>query len=552
MPKQVVFNEDAQRALKRGVDIVAEAVKTTLGPRGRNVAIDKKFGSPTVTHDGVTVAKEIELKDPLENMGARLLVEAASKTDDVAGDGTTTATVLAQAIITEGMRLVAAGANPMLIKRGLDKATPVLVDALKAMAEPVRDQTEIANVAANSAGNDMEIGKLLADVMDKVGKDGVITVEEGRGLAYETEFTEGMQLDRGYISAYFATNSERMEAVLDDPYILITDKKISSIQEILPVLEKVLQVTKNLLIIAEDIDGEALATLVVNRLRGTINALAVKAPGFGDRRKAMLQDIAILTGGTVISEEIGRKLDSATVEDLGRARRVVATKDDTTIIEGHGDTEAIKGRIDQIRAQTEQTTSDFDREKLQERLAKLAGGVAVVKVGAATEPELKERKHRVEDALRATRAAVEEGIVPGGGVALVNVIRALEKVDVQTEEDRQAIQILRRALEEPIRMLARNAGEDGAVIIDAVRRQQKEQNNPNIGYNVITGEFGNMLELGVPDPVKVTRSAVTNAVSIAGMILTTDALVTDIPEDRPAAPMGGGGGMPGGMGGMDF
>ena len=552
MPKQVVFNEDAQRALKRGVDIVAEAVKTTLGPRGRNVAIDKKFGSPTVTHDGVTVAKEIELKDPLENMGARLLVEAASKTDDVAGDGTTTATVLAQAIITEGMRLVAAGANPMLIKRGLDKATPVLVEALKQMAEPVRDQSEIANVAANSAGNDMEIGKLLADVMDKVGKDGVITVEEGRGLAYETEFTEGMQIDRGYISAYFATNSERMEAALDDPYILITDKKISSIQEILPVLEKVLQVTKNFLIIAEALDGEALATLVVNRLRGTINAVAVKAPGFGDRRKAMLQDIAILTGGTVISEEIGRKLDSATIEDLGRARRVVATKDETTIIEGHGDTDAIKGRIDQIRAQIDQTSSDFDREKLQERLAKLAGGVAVVKVGAATEPELKERKHRVEDALRATRAAVEEGIVPGGGVALVNVIKALETVEVTNEEDRQAIQILRRALEEPIRMLARNAGEDGAVIIDAVRRQQKEQNNPNIGYNVITGEFGNMLELGVPDPVKVTRSAVTNAVSIAGMILTTDALVTDIPEDRPAAPMGGGGGMGGMGGGMDF
>ncbi len=357
MAKQVVFNEDAQRALKRGVDIVAEAVKTTLGPRGRNVAIDKKFGSPTVTHDGVTVAKEIELKDPLENMGARLLVEAASKTDDVAGDGTTTATVLAQAIITEGMRLVAAGANPMLIKRGLDKATPVLVEALKKMAQPVRDQSEIANVAANSAGNDMEIGKLLADVMDKVGKDGVITVEEGRGLGYETEFTEGMQLDRGYISAYFATNSERMEAVLDDPYILITDKKISSIQEILPVLEKVLQVTKNLLIIAEDIDGEALATLVVNRLRGTINAVGIKAPGFGDRRKAMLQDIAILTGGTVISEEIGRKLDSATIEDLGRARRVVATKDETTIIEGHGDADAIKGRIDQIRAQIEQTSA---------------------------------------------------------------------------------------------------------------------------------------------------------------------------------------------------
>ena len=547
MPKQVYFNEEAQRAMKRGVDVVAQAVKTTLGPRGRNVAIDKKFGSPTVTHDGVTVAKEIELKDPFENMGARLLVEAATKTDDVAGDGTTTATVLAQSIVNEGLRLVAAGANPMLLKRGLDKATPVLVEALKGIAQPVRDQSEVANVATVSAA-DAEIGKLLADVMDKVGKDGVITVEEGRGLGYETEYTEGMQLDRGYISAYFVTNSERMEASLDDPYILITDKKISSIQDILPVLEKVLQVTKNLLIIAEDIDGEALATLVVNKLRGTINVLGVKAPGFGDRRKAMLQDIAILTGGTVISEEIGRKLDSATVEDLGRARRVVSTKDETTIIEGRGDGGAIRGRIDQIRAQIDQTTSDFDREKLQERLAKLAGGVAVVKVGAATEPELKERKHRVEDALRATRAAVEEGIVPGGGVALINVISSLDKVETSNDDERAAVQILRRALEEPLRQLARNAGEDGAVIIDSVRRKQIEMNNPNIGYNVITGEYGNMLEQGVPDPVKVTRSAVQNAVSIAGMILTTDALITDIPEDKPAMPMGGpGGGMGGGM-----
>jgi chaperonin GroEL len=548
MPKQVVFNEEAQRAMKRGVDIVAQAVKTTLGPRGRNVAIDKKFGSPTVTHDGVTVAKEIELKDPFENMGARLLVEAATKTDDVAGDGTTTATVLAQAIVTEGLRLVAAGANPMLIKRGLDKATPVLVEALKNLAQPVRDQSEIANVATVSAA-DAEIGKLLADVMDKVGKDGVITVEEGRGLGYETEYTEGMQLDRGYISGYFVTNTERQEASLDDPYILITDKKISSIQEILPVLEKVLQVTKNLVIISEDIDSEALATLVVNKLRGTINALGIKAPGFGDRRKAMLQDIAILTGGTVISEEIGRKLDSTTIEDLGRARRVVSTKDETTIIEGHGDAGAIKGRIDQIRAQIDQTTSDFDREKLQERLAKLAGGVAVVKVGAATEPELKERKHRVEDALRATRAAVEEGIVPGGGVALINVISALDTVETVNDDEKAAVSILRRALEEPLRQIARNAGEDGAVIIEAVRRKQKDENNKNIGYNVITGEFGNMLEQGVPDPVKVTRSAVQNAVSIASMILTTDALITDIPEDKPAMPMGGGGG---GMGGMDF
>jgi len=549
MAKQVYFNEEAQRAMKRGVDIVAQAVKTTLGPRGRNVAIDKKFGSPTVTHDGVTVAKEIELKDPFENMGARLLVEAATKTDDVAGDGTTTATVLAQAIVNEGLRLVAAGANPMLIKRGLDKATPVLVEALKNLSQPVRDQSEVANVATVSAA-DAEIGQLLADVMDKVGKDGVITVEEGRGMGYETEYTEGMQLDRGYISQYFVTNSERMEADLEDPYILITDKKISSIQEVLPVLEKVLQFTKNLVIIAEDVDGEALATLVVNKLRGTINALGIKAPGFGDRRKAMLQDIAILTGGTVISEEIGRKLDSTTVEDLGRARRVVSTKDETTIIEGKGDGGAIKGRIDQIRAQIDQTTSDFDREKLQERLAKLAGGVAVVKVGAATEPELKERKHRVEDALRATRAAVEEGIVPGGGVALINVIKSLDSIETANDDEKSAVQILRRALEEPMRQLARNAGEDGAVIIDNVRRRQKAENNTNIGYNVITGEYGDMLAAGFPDPVKVTRSAVQNAVSIASMILTTDALITDIPDEKSAMPMGGGGG--GGMGGMDF
>jgi len=550
MAKQVLFNDEARRSLKRGVDTVADAVKTTLGPRGRNVAIDKKFGSPTVTHDGVTVAKEIELKDPFENMGARLFVEAATKTDDVAGDGTTTATVLAQKIVDEGLRLVAAGANPMIIKRGMDKGSAALIEALKGIAQPVRDQQEIANVAAVSAA-DPEIGRLLAEVMDKVGKDGVITVEEGRGLGYETEYTEGMQVDRGYISAYFVTNSERMEAVMEDPMILITDKKISAIQDILPVLEKVLQVTKNFMIIAEDVDGEALATLVVNKLRGTINVLAVKAPGFGDRRKAMLQDIAVLTGGTVISEEIGRKLDSASVEDLGRARRVVSTKDDTTMIEGNGDEGAIKGRIEQIRAQIETTTSDFDREKLQERLAKLAGGVAVVKVGAATEPELKERKHRVEDALRSTRAAVEEGIVPGGGVALINVIAALDNVQVVDQDERAALNILRRALEEPLRQLARNAGEDGAVIIDTVRRMQKDQGNTNIGYNVMTGEYGNMLEQGVPDPVKVTRSAIQNAVSIASMILTTEALVTDIPEkDAPAMP-GGAGGM-GGMGGMDF
>lgn len=548
MAKQVAFNEEARRALKRGVDVVADAVKTTLGPRGRNVAIDKKFGSPTVTHDGVTVAKEIELKDPFENMGARLLVEAATKTNDVAGDGTTTATVLAQAIVHEGLRQVAAGANSMMIKRGLDKGTAVLLQAIRDLAKPVNDRTDISSVATISAA-DSSIGDLIAEVMDKVGKDGVITVEEGKGLGYETEYTEGMQFDRGYISAYFVTNSDRMESDLEDPYILITDKKISSIQEILPVLEKVLQFTKNFVIIAEDIDGEALPTLVLNKLRGTINVLAIKAPGFGDRRKAMLQDIAILTGGTVISEEIGRKLDSATVEDLGRARRVIANKDETTVIEGRGDEDAIKARIDQIRAQIETTTSDFDREKLQERLAKLAGGVAVLKVGAATEPELKERKHRVEDALSTARAAVEEGIVPGGGIALLSVLPALDKVEPANQDEKAAVLILRRALEEPIRQLARNAGEDGAVIIDTVRRLQKDQGDSTLGYNVITGEYGSMVEMGIIDPAKVTRSALQNAVSIASMILTTDALVTDIPE-KDAAPAPGGG--MGGMGGMDF
>ncbi len=545
MAKQLYFNEEARRALKRGVDVVAEAVKTTLGPRGRNVAIDKKFGAPTITHDGVTVAKEIELKDPFANMGARLLVEVATKTNDVAGDGTTTATVLAQSIVNEGLKVVAAGANPMQIKHGLDKGAEAIVAALKSLAKPVRDRADIAHVAAISAA-DSEIGDLIAEVMEKVGKDGVITVEESKGIAFEKEYTEGMQIDRGYISPYFVTNSERMEAELEEPYILITDKKISAINEILPVLEKTLQVTKNLVIIAEDVDGEALATLVVNKLRGTINALALKAPGFGDRRKAMLQDIAILTGGTVISEEIGRKLDSATVEDLGRVRRVVADKDNTTFIEGRGDEKTIRARIEQIRAQIETTTSDFDREKLQERLAKLAGGVAVLKVGGATEPELKEKKHRVEDALSTARAAVEEGIVPGGGVALINAAPALEKVQVANDDEKFGIQILRRALEEPMRQLAKNAGEDGAVIIDAVRRAQKERGDTSYGYNVLTGEFGSMLAQGVVDPVKVTRSAVQNAVSIAGLLLTTEALVTDIPEEKSAMPA-----MPGG-GGMDF
>jgi chaperonin GroEL len=482
-------------------------------------------------------------------MGAQLLKEAATKTNDVAGDGTTTATVLAQAIVTEGLKVVAAGANAMLLKRGLDKGAEALVAAIRASATPVRDRADIAHVATNSAA-DSEIGELIAEVMEKVGKDGVITVEESKGVAFEKEYTEGMQIDRGYISGYMVTNVERQEAELDDPIILITDKKISSIQEILPVLEKVLQVTKNFVIVAEDVDGEALATLVVNKLRGTINVLAIKAPGFGDRRKAMLQDIAILTGGTVISEEIGRKLDSATIEDLGRARKVVSSKDDTTFVEGKGDEGAIKARIDQIRAQIETTTSDFDREKLQERLAKLAGGVAVIKVGAATEPELKEKKHRVEDALSATRAAVEEGIVPGGGVSLINAISALDNVKIAHEDERVGLTILRRALEEPLRILARNAGEEGSVIIANVRRQQAETGDNTLGYNVLTGEYGSLIEQGIIDPVKVTRSAVQNAVSIAGMILTTEALITDLPEDKASA---GGGGMPGGgMGGMDF
>ncbi len=548
MSKQLVFGEEARSAFKRGVDIVAEAVKTTLGPRGRNVALDKKFGAPTITHDGVTVAKEIELKDPFENMGARLLVEVATKTNDVAGDGTTTATVLAQAIVNEGLKMVAAGANPMLLKRGLDKGAEAVVAELKSLAKPVRDRADIAHVASISAA-DTEIGDLIAEVMEKVGKDGVITVEESKGIAFEKEYTEGMQIDRGYVSAYFATNQERMEAELEEPYILITDTKLAGLSEILPVLEKVLQVTKNLVIIAEDVDGEALATLVVNKLRGTINPLAIKAPGFGDRRKAMLQDIAILTGGTVISSEIGRKLDSATIDDLGRARRVVSDKDTTTFIEGRGDEAAIRARIEQIRAQTETTTSDYDREKLQERLAKLAGGVAVLKVGAATEPELKEKKHRVEDALSTARAAVEEGIVPGGGVALINAIPALDKVQTNNDDERLGVQILRRALEEPLRILARNAGEEGAVVIDAVRRQQQERGDTSYGFNVMTGEYGSMLEQGVVDPVKVTRSAVQNAVSIAGLLLTTEALITDIPEATSVGGMPGG--MPGG-GGMDF
>jgi chaperonin GroEL len=531
--KQLHFREDARRSLKRGVDVLADAVKTTLGPKGRNVALDKKYGAPTVTHDGVTVAKEIELSDPFENMGAQLLKEAATKTNDVAGDGTTTATVLAQAIVNEGMKNVAAGANSMLIKRGLDKGVEVLVEAVKKMATPVSGKEDIAHVATISAA-DREIGDLIADVMDRVGKDGVITVEESKGLRFETEFVEGMNVDRGYISPYFVTNSERMEASLEEPYILITDKKLTAVADILPLLEKALGTgKKELVVICEDMEGEALATLVVNKLRGTINCLAVKAPGFGDRRKEMLRDIAILTGAQVISEETGRKLDSARLEDLGRARRVVANKDETTFVEGYGKPEEIQGRVRQIKAQIDETTSDYDREKLQERLAKLSGGVAVIKVGAGTEVELKEKKHRVEDALSATRAAVEEGIVPGGGVALVNAASALDSLSLSGDEA-TGLTILRRALEEPMRQIANNAGMDGSVLVEAIRRKQQETGNKNYGYDILAEDFCDLVQRGVIDPAKVTRSAIENAGSIAGMILTTEALVTDIPEREKA------------------
>ena len=547
MAKQLLFDTDARAALKRGVDALADAVKITLGPKGRNVVLDKKFGAPTVTNDGVTIAKEIELQDPFENMGAQMAKEAATKTNDVAGDGTTTATVLAQAIVAEGLKNVTAGANPMQLKRGIDKGVAAVVESLKEMSTPVKGKTEIAQVAAISAA-DPEIGDLIAEVMDKVGKDGVITVEESKGLRFETEYTEGMQFDRGYISPYFMSNPDRMEAVLEDAFVLITDKKISAISDILPVLEKFLQVSKNLMIIAEDVDGEALATLVVNKLRGTINVLAVKAPGFGDRRKAMLEDIATLTGGKVISEEIGRKLDSTTVQDLGRARRIVSNKDNTTIVEGHGDDKAIQARIKQLKAQIDETTSDYDREKLQERLAKLAGGVAVIRVGAATEVELKEKKHRVEDALSATRAAVEEGIVPGGGVALVNAISALDKAaaEVKGQGDAETgVAILRRALEEPLRRIAINAGQEGSVVVDAVKKSEK-----GVGYDALNNNYVPMVETGIIDPLKVTRAALENAASIASMILTTEALVTDLPEKSqgPAMPAGG----MGGMGGMDY
>ncbi len=549
MAKQITFSEEARRKLKVGVDTLANAVSTTLGPKGRNVALDKKFGAPTVTHDGVTVAKEIELEDPYENMGAQLLKEAATKTNDIAGDGTTTATVLAQNIVNEGLKNVAAGANPMQLKRGIEAAVDALGAKIRSMATPIDSMEEIASVASVSA-QDSEIGQLIADVMDKVGKDGVITVEESKGLEFETEYVEGMEFDRGYISPYFVTDQESMASVIEDANILIHDKKISSAQDLLPILEKLMQVGKrNLVVIAEDIEGEALATLVLNKLRGTINALAVKAPGFGDRRKAMLEDIATLTGGQVITEEMGRKLESTQLTDLGSAAKIVATKDTTTVVDGAGAEAGIAGRVEQIKSEIERSTSDYDREKLQERLAKLAGGVAIIRVGAATEVELKEKKHRVEDALSATRAAVEEGIVPGGGVALITALSALDGIKLEDADAQTGVNIMRNALKAPMRKISENAGQNGDVIIESVLRQQAEKKDNLIGYNVMSGEYVNMIKAGISDPAKVTRGALENAASIASMILTTEALITDIPEDE-APPMmpPGGGGMGGGMG----
>jgi chaperonin GroEL len=540
MAKQLIFDDMARRGLKRGVDRLADAVRVTLGPKGRNVVLDKKFGSPTITNDGVTIARDIELEDPFENMGAQLVKEVATKTDDVAGDGTTTAVVLAHAMVSDGLRNVTAGANPMQVKRGIEKAVEAVVDEIRRVARPVETRAQIAAVASISAA-DPEVGEIIADVMDKVGKDGVITVEEGQSLGLEQEYTEGMQFDRGYISAYFVTNADRMESVLEDPLILITDKKISSVPDMLPALEKVVSVGKAVLIIAEDIDGEALATLVVNKLRGTVQVLGVKAPGFGDRRKEMLRDIAIITGGTVISEEIGRKLDSVTAEDLGKARRVVATKDDTTIIDGAGRPEDIKARMSQIKTQIEDTTSDYDKEKLQERLAKLAGGVAVIKVGAATEVELKEKKHRIEDALSTTRAAVEEGLVAGGGVTLLQAIPALDKLNLLGEAQ-VGVDIVRKALEAPARQIAHNAGAPGEVVVQHVKGLK-----PGHGYDALAGEYGDLFKKGIVDAAKVTRSALQNAASIAAMVLTTETLITDIPEKKPA-PVGAGAG----YGDMDF
>lgn len=540
MAKEIKFSEDARRSMLNGVDALANAVKVTLGPKGRNVVLEKKFGSPLITNDGVTIAKEIELEDAFENMGAQLVKEVATKTNDVAGDGTTTATVLAQALIREGLKNVTAGASPIGLRKGIDKAVKAAVAELQKISKTIEDKQSIAQVAAISAG-DEEVGELIAEAMEKVGKDGVITVEESRGFATELEVVEGMQFDRGYISPYMITDTDKMEAVLDNPYILITDKKISSTQEILPLLEKVVQQGRPLVIIAEDIEGEALAMLVVNKLRGTFNAVAVKAPGFGDRREAMLQDIAALTGGQVITEKLGLDLKSTELTQLGTTRQVRVTKENTTIVDGNGDKDDITARVNQIRAQLEETTSEFDKEKLQERLAKLAGGVAVVKVGAATETELKERKLRIEDALNATRAAVEEGIVSGGGVALVNVYGAVAALDV-TGDEKTGVNIVLRALEEPIRTIAANAGEEGSVIVDRLKKEQ-----PGIGFNAATGEWVNMIEAGIVDPAKVTRSALQHAASVAGLFLTTEAVIADKPE-----PAGAGGGMPdmGGMGGM--
>jgi len=540
MAKQLLFGEEARKALKKGVDTLADVIRVTLGPRGRPVALDKKFGAPSVINDGVSIAKEIELPNPFENMGAQLVKEAATKTNDQCGDGTSTSVILAQSIVGEGFKNIAAGADSMALKRGIEKGVKVVVDSLRKMSIPVKTRDQVAQVAALSAV-DQEIGDLIADVMEKVGKDGVITVEEGKGLEFETEYVEGMKFDRGYLSPYFVTNAEQMKVELEDPYILITDKKISALNDILPALEKIVQTSKNIVIIAEDVEGEPLATLVVNKLRGTLSPLVVKAPGFGDRRKEMLRDIAALTGGTVISEEIGRKLDSVTADDLGRARRVVADKDNTTVVEGKGSKEVIEARIKQIRAQIDATTSDYDKEKLQERLAKLAGGVAVVKVGAGTEVELKEKKHRVEDALSATRAAVEEGILPGGGVALLNSISALGKLAVSDDEV-IGIAILKRALEEPIRCIAANSGREGSVVVNKIKESQI-----GLGYDAAKDKLDvNMVESGIVDPLKVTRSALQYGASIANMILTTEALVTDMPEKEkmPPMPPGGGGGYP--------
>ncbi len=534
--KQLIFAEEARRSLKNGIDTVANAVVTTLGPKGRNVAIDRKFGAPTITHDGVTVAKEIELEDPYENMGAQLIKEAATKTNDIAGDGTTTSTLLAHTIVNEGLKTLAAGGNPMLLKRGIEIAAKKVSEEIKKDAISISTRDDIAAVATTSA-QDASIGQLIAEVMDKVGKDGVITVEESKGLEFEQEYVEGMQFDRGYISPYFITDSEHMESVIPEPYILIYDKKISAAQDLVPILEKLVQTGKrDLVIIAEDVDSEALATLVVNKLRGMLNVLAVKAPGFGDRRKAMLQDIAYLTGATVISEETGRKLETVVLADLGRAEKVVSDKDNTTVIGGKGDEAAIKGRIEQIRVEIDKTTSDYDREKLQERLAKLSGGVAIIRVGAATETELKEKKHRVEDALSATRAAVEEGIVPGGGVALINAMTVLDDLKLSSEDEQIGVKIVRKALEMPMKKIVENAGMDGAVILEKVREEQKAKKNDKIGYDVIREEYIDMIKGGLGDPAKVTRGALENAASIAAMILTTEALVTDIPEKNPPAP----------------